>query len=383
MHRDFFRRPIFAYLAGAGGVGAALILTWRQSNALNISLFILVCICTLLLMLSLLRSFGDQDQLEEEDESKTHDSSILRSVGDLLKGVLPLWDAHVEAVKKQSENSVQQLIASFGSMVEEFDKAGFGGVGNVSVEASKNADATITLLQLCKKELAPLTNSLSQMIATKDDLANCIRDLARSTADMQTMAAEVGQIAAQTNLLAINAAIEAARVGTQGRGFAVVADEVRKLSQRSADTGKNMADRVNQISISMKVALTAADRASVQDKRVLEVSGAVVKDVLSHVENMGDSAKQMLQHGNVIRGNIEELIVAMQFQDRISQILQVVRNDIRKLEEFAHALEDGQVPSTESWLDDLKRSYTATDEQHHRGGKPDVNVAKDSEITFF
>ncbi len=383
MHRDFFRRPVFAYLTGAGGIAAALILMWQQSNALNIALFIFICICTLLLMLSLLRSFGDQDQLEQSDDGNAHDSSLLHGVGNLLKGVLPLWDAHVEAVKKQSENSVQQLILSFSSMVDEFDKAGFGGVGNVSAEASKNADATITLLQLCKKELAPLTNSLSLMIESKDDLANCIRDLAKSTVAMQSMAQDVEQIAAQTNLLAINAAIEAARVGSQGRGFAVVADEVRKLSQRSAETGKNMAERVNQISASMKVALSAADRASIQDKRVLEISGAVVKDVLSHVENMGDSARQMLQHGNVIRGNIEELIVAMQFQDRISQILQVVRNDMRKLEEFAHALEDGYVPSTESWIDDLKRSYTATDEHHHRSSKGDVNAAKESEITFF
>lgn len=383
MHRDFFRRPIFAVLAGLGGIGAALMLTWQQGNALNISLFVFICICVLLLMLSLLRSFGDQDQLEVSEISNSHDSSLLHGVGHLLKGILPLWDAHVETVKKQSESSVQQLIQSFASMVDEFDKAGFGGVGNVSAEASKNADATITLLQLCKKELAPLTNSLSQMIASKDDLANCIRDLAKSTVAMQTMAHEVGQIAAQTNLLALNAAIEAARVGPQGRGFAVVADEVRKLSQRSAETGKNMAERVDQISASMKVALSAADRASIQDKRVLEVSGAVVKDVLSHVENMGDSAKQMLQHGNVIRGNIEELIVAMQFQDRVSQILQIVRDDIRKLEEFAHALEEGIVPPTESWLDDLKRSYNASDEHRHRSKKGEVMAAKESEITFF
>ncbi|MBI3713567.1 MAG: hypothetical protein HY253_11495, partial [Burkholderiales bacterium] len=126
MHRDFFRRPVFAYLAAAGGIAAALILTWRQGNALNIFLFVLICICTLLLMLSLLRSFADQDQLEESDDSNTHDSSLLHGVGNLLKGVLPLWDAHVDAVKKQSENSVQQLILSFSSMVDEFDKAGFG-----------------------------------------------------------------------------------------------------------------------------------------------------------------------------------------------------------------------------------------------------------------
>ncbi|MCX7218968.1 MAG: methyl-accepting chemotaxis protein [Burkholderiales bacterium] len=322
-----------------------------------------------------------QAELEQQDENLRASAALVYEVAHLLSSILPLWNTHVGSVKQQAENAVGQLIGSFSSMINQFDLAGFGAVGNA--DATQKTDATITLLQLCKKELTPVIDSLGKMIASKDELLQSIRELAAATTEMQSMAHEVGQIAAQTNLVALNAAIEAARVGPQGRGFAVVADEVRKLSFLSADTGKRIGQRVDQVSVIMKQALNAADRATIQDRKVLEVSGAVVRDVLAHVESMGDSAEQMRHYGKIIRGDVENLLVSLQFQDRISQILDVVSTDINKLQMSVAQIDNEQLPSSEEWIESLQSTYTMQDEYHAPGEATSQNSSTETEITFF
>lgn len=383
MQRDFFRQPAFAYLAGFISIAATLTLALRQASLVNFSLFALTAIASILLVLSLLRSFAIENARVDGTEQYGDDADAIHALRGLLTNVLPLWEAHISTVKNQSETSIQELLNSFSSMVTALDKAGFEGVNNIDHLNKPKGDVTITLLQLCKKELAPLVNSLTHMIESKDELLACIRDLAKSTGDMNSMAQEVGQIAAQTNLLAINAAIEAARVGIQGRGFAVVADEVRKLSHLSAETGKRITERVGHISSVTKVALATADRSAIQDKRILELSGEVVRDVLSHVETLGDSAEEMRYHGNIIRSDIESLLVSLQFQDRVSQILQVVHNDMSKFEQLAQDLPNTTLPRTEDWLEDLKNTYTMDDELHHHNGSRKASSAQKSDITFF
>ncbi|MFZ6689744.1 methyl-accepting chemotaxis protein [Undibacterium sp. SXout11W] len=357
-----------------------IILLWNQIGIGNLFAAVFIMAAAGYMAWALIRS--RQNASDETDQTESlYGTEPTTDLPNLLHHVLPLWSAHVTSVKEQTENAVGQLIQSFSSMVSEFDAAGFGGVSDLG--KSKEADATITLLQLCKKELTPVIDSLGKMIESKDELLNCIRDLAASTNELNTMAQEVGQIAAQTNLLAINAAIEAARVGEHGRGFAVVAGEVRKLSHMSAETGKRMGERVRNVSSVMKTALATADRASVQDSKVLEISGAVVRDVLSHVEIMGDSAQQMREHGNVIRSDIEQLLVSLQFQDRIAQMLDVVRTDINKMQENVSFAAHGEHPTTRQWLEELQQTYTMNDEYRHHQQNDTENSADESEITFF
>lgn len=357
-----------------------LVLTWTKFSLLHLLYFCIVEACLVYLVFASVQKHTAFLRMQEVHDELSQEAELSHKVAHLLKSVLPLWNSHVDSVKNQTENSVQQLIASFASMVREFDQAGFGNVNNL--DKSQKADATITLLQLCKKELAPVVDSLGKMIASKDELLVSMRELASSSKEMNSMALEVSQIAAQTNLLALNAAIEAARVGEQGRGFAVVADEVRKLSQASAEMGKRMGERVHHISDVMKHALSAADRATIQDRKVLEASGAVVKDVLSHVESMGDSAEQLRHHGNNIRCEVESLLITLQFQDRISQVLQVVLTDMNKMEQTANDIGRNELPSVDAWLDELQTTYTM-EEQLHRHGAIDKVEDKSSEITFF
>ena len=363
---------IFCLLSG-------LLLFWQSASWLSALLLLLNLAGTGWLLRCSLQNRQASEQEPEPASVHPSQTECQPQLPDLLGHVLPVWCDHLDQVRQQSDQAIGQLIQSCSAMVAAFDAAGFATAGNHGVSDAQSA--SITLLQLCKKELNPLIFSLQQVINSKDELLGCMRQLSEATRELDSMTSEVGQIAATTNLLAINAAIEAARVGEHGRGFAVVAGEVRKLSHQSAETGRRMSERVKRITDVMQSSLKTADRSALNDSKVLEVSGEVIKDVLSHVTEMADTSESMRIQGQVIRESFEELMVSLQFQDRISQILQVVHTDIARLNH-----EIGDVPPemsayTQNWMEVLKSTYTMQEELNAHSGKPAEATSK--EITFF
>jgi methyl-accepting chemotaxis protein len=308
--------------------------------------------------------------------------AVTQNASELLNSVLPIWQNHVVSVKSQTENAVIQLITSFGSLIQQFDEAGFSSKS--TGENSDKHEATIHLINLCQKDLQPVIAHLEQMIDSKSELLDAIRNLAASTADLKDMAHSVGVIAAQTNLLAINASIEAARAGVHGRGFAVVAGEVRRLSLMSAETGKTIAERVNLITEVVKTTLQTAQKTNEADRKVMQQSGKVVKEVLGHVQSLGDAAEEMRSRGEVIRNDVENLLVTLQYQDRVSQILDVLDRNIGKL--IKNLTDEQPLPSTADWISDLETYYTMNDQHSSHvqaRGTPVQTAAADTEVTFF
>ncbi len=293
-------------------------------------------------------------QAQAERDAQPKDSDLATLLGD----VLPAWQHHIAIVKTQTETAVVQLTTSFAKVIDEFELAGIGGGRGVA----ESKDRTITLLALCERELQPVVASLTSMIEGKDVLLNNIRNLAKGTLELQAMAADVGSIAAQTNLLALNAAIEAARAGPAGRGFAVVASEVRMLSQRSAETGKRIAERVGHIASTMTDTMSVAEDATAQDKHAVALSGDLVEHVLGHVRKLGDSADLMHQHGLVVRSEVEQLLMSMQFQDRVSQILEGAANNIQQMRQSLEQTPPVQWPTSGEWLEALNKTSRMNDQ---------------------
>ncbi|MEB0136605.1 methyl-accepting chemotaxis protein [Actimicrobium sp. CCC2.4] len=302
---------------------------------------------------------------------------------ELAGAVVPVWQRHVVSVKSQTEDAVVQLVDSFSSIVTQFDKAGFGE----QQRAGKRDPSSINLLALCEQELTPVVVTLEHVIASKDTLLNSVRALAGETHQLRDMAEQVSVIAAQTNLLAINAAIEAARAGSAGRGFAVVATEVRKLSLMSAETGKSIGDRVRKIAVITNQTLQGAAAAADSDAQRITAAGDKIRDVLDHVRKLGESAESMRRQGAIIRADVENLLVSLQYQDRISQILSVLDDDMLRLRQ---AVEDEQaaLPTPQAWMAVLDSTYTMEEERHgyvpaKRKAIGQAVASADDDVTFF
>lgn len=297
---------------------------------------------------------------------------------ELVVQVLPVWEHHLGSVRSQTEHAINELAASFGSLSRQFDDAGF-----VGADADSGGQATFSLLTLCERQLRPVVTTMNRMLDSKSALVRSVNELALATRELQGMARDVGKIASHTNILAINAAVEAAHAGDAGRGFAVIANEIRKLSQTSAQTGRKIAERMGQVEKITVTTVQAASEASEHDREAIELSGSVVQDVLEHVRELGRNAERMRTQGLVIRQDTENLLVNLQFQDRMSQILNALDQDMQRMQQATH--ERAMLPAPAEWLDRLATTYTM-DDQRNAGMKAPATQSSSApadEVVFF
>lgn len=307
----------------------------------------------------------------------------VRGLEPLLDEVLPVWLQHVNSVKSQTESAITELTSGLASINNQFEKAGFKGA---SGNAQDQDNTTISLLTLCERQLQPVIRSMENILQSKGALVSSVHNLSMATAELTGMATDVSRIAAQTNILAINAAIEAARAGDVGRGFAVIAKEIRALSEVSAKSGKQITDRIAQVSTLMESTVKTAVDASAHDKTAIALSGSVVEDVLAHVRQLGTESEQMREQGGVIREDIDSLLLNLQFQDRVSQILGVIDGDMRRLQDGVGGA--APLPAAADWLQQLQGHYTM-DEQRKVHAAPTASTSTASltrptaEVEFF
>ncbi|HEX5374172.1 MAG TPA: methyl-accepting chemotaxis protein [Aquabacterium sp.] len=297
----------------------------------------------------------------------------------LLLGVLPVWHQHVVSARTQIDDAVNDLVGNFASITDQFEAAGFKG----TVSASSQNDATASLLALCEEELQQVITVMNALTHSKDAMNTSMQELMLATKDLQTMAAGVAQIASQTNLLAINAAIEAAHAGDSGRGFATIAKEIRGLSQSSAQTASQITQRIARVTEIMNGTSAAAAKASTEEETAIGRSSSAVNDVLAHMRQLSADADTMRDRGNVIRNDIEQLIIGLQFQDRVNQLMSVVDGDITRLRDQVERHDPP--PPAEQWLQELQTRYTMR-EQRHRTDVTNAAASADAparKVVFF
>jgi methyl-accepting chemotaxis protein len=314
----------------------------------------------------------------------------------LCRGVLPVWSGQVEIARSQTENAINDLAMRFGNLSQRLESAVSASQTSSNSADDGNSLDVVSLLKKSESDLHSIISSLRSALKEKESLLREVHALSRFTEELREMAHNVGSIAHQTNLLAINAAIEAARAGEVGRGFAVVASEVRKLSQLSAETGKKITATVETVNNAIVKTLQVSGQYARQDEAMTVNSEQIIEKVLGQFQStatgLNDSADVMRRESQLIQSEISDVLVALQFQDRISQVLSHVRSDLDKLhqtlEESGQQLADGVMPQpldTAAWLNALTSTYTIA-EQHsvHGGGRPALQApASTTEITFF
>lgn len=221
------------------------------------------------------------------------------------------------AATAQSESA-----STIAANVEELTVS-ISHVGEQATAASKLSSEAGKLAKSGEQVIAQTVADIKDIALAVNSSANCIGTLEQESQRIASVVQVIKEVAEQTNLLALNAAIEAARAGEQGRGFAVVADEVRKLAERTASSTQDISGKIETMRVSAQLAVESM-KGAVQR---VELGVSRANNASKAIQEIGASSQQSVTM-------VSEIAVAIHEQSQAStEIAQLVERIAQMAEE--------------------------------------------------
>jgi twitching motility protein PilJ len=260
----------------------------------------------------------------------------------------------VTETTQQVEATSTELLAASTEQLREIRDTGesvlqmAGRINDVSSQAQQTAKVARESLQAAESGLRAVQDTIGGMNSIRDQIQETskrIKRLGESSQEIGEITELISDITEQTNVLALNAAIQAASAGEAGRGFSVVAEEVQRLAERSGDATRQIAALVKTIQTDTQDAVGAMERSTqgvVEGTRLSDAAGSalgnidrVTRQLSDLIEQISSRASQEAKSANVVAANIQHIFaVTEQTGEGTRSTAQMVRELSRTAEEL-------------------------------------------------
>lgn len=275
-------------------------------------------------------------QTDAENDLNPNDAQLRSEVTGLLEDLAKKSEGEcnesqgeLDRVKVLLKNAIDELIVRFSEMNTHIQAQRDLALTIISNMAVSNQDTEgvsfAEFVQDTSKTMEAFVDNTVNTSKIAMGLVETMETIDKEVNAILSILGEIESIAKQTNLLALNAAIEAARAGEAGRGFAVVADEVRALSQRTNQFSHEIRGHMDGVHSSLAIAHKSIYSVASLDMNFALQSKLRVQSTMTKIgdinQTMASTAQQIDQHAGQVSVGVNAAVTALQFQDVTSQLI--------------------------------------------------------------
>lgn len=318
-------------------------------------------------------SVEDKQEITTSSENKKPD--LIQHVTSTMKSkvsLIPVLTEQLKAVIAQTDSAAEGLISAFFGINRQSKKQ----LQNVNeLFGSLTEQSGGNNLSETQQQLQELQGNFSKMTSFLDKFILMIENVVDQLGRVEEFASKIKKIGQMTNILAINAAIEAANSGEVGNGFKVIASEINTLSKGSTDSIKEITDITANLTsniTTIKRELESVHKDSLDiEKRTESLLGVALRQIDETLHNATEKVKNIAENADALNKEIGKVVVSIQFQDitrqRIEHVispLDSLKNDVSDILQEIENKGDLSLHSLSNSSDsDLMQQYTMESER--------------------